>query len=158
MYRVHQVVIFPNHHKSSAGSGSEEQQRCPPSATSCLFSPLCWPRHLWWAALGNWAGVELTWQRNVIMIARGRRRRPEQGPGCWREAELWLLAALPASSALCEGTALALWNLRDFRLLWAFQYRRKLRRLRFLQPMVKWGWFIGCLKRYSGVERVLHSV
>lgn len=101
MYRVHQVVIFPNHHKSWAGSGSEkEQQLCPPSATSCLFSPLCWPRHLWWAALGNWAGVELTWQRNVFVIARGRRRRPEQGPGCWREAELWLLAALPACSTL----------------------------------------------------------
>lgn len=112
---VHQVVIFPKHHKSQAGSGSEkEQRRCPPSAASCLFSPLCWPRHLWWAGLGNWAGVGLTWQRNVFVIARGRRRRPEQGPGCCREAELRLLAAPPACSALCQGAALALWNLGDF--------------------------------------------
>lgn len=117
MCGVHQVVIFPKHHKSSAGSGSQkEQQLCPPSATSCLFSPLCWPRHLWWAGLGNWAGLGLTWQRNVFVIARGRRRRrrrPEQGPGCWREAEPQLLAAPPACSALCQGAALAPWNLGD---------------------------------------------
>lgn len=50
----------------------------------------------------------------MFVIARGRRRRPEQGPGCWREAELRLLAAPPACSAACEGTALALRNLRGF--------------------------------------------
>lgn len=130
MYGVHQVDIFPKYH-TQAGSGSEkEQQCCPPSATSCLFSPLCWPGHWWWAALGNWAGVELTWQRNVFVIARGR--RPEQGPGREGGRALGSTASLQRclrryslGSLKFEGLWLSGW------LLWVFQHRSKFRRLSF---------------------------
>lgn len=85
---------------------------------------------MWWTALGIWSGLKLTWQRNVFVIAWGR--RPEQAARLrrGRATAFGSIASLKSYLRSCrlgclkfEGVWFSGW------LLWVLQYRSSHRRL-----------------------------
>ena len=104
---------------------------------------------MWWTVLGNWAGFKLTWQRNVFVIAWGR--RPEQAARLrrGRAASFGSAASLKQDLWSCSLGCLSfegVWVLGW--LLWVLHYRSSYRKLweRFLQPVVMLYMLVGCFK------------